>query len=265
MGLPVVSVIIPNYNHSKYLKKRIDSVLEQTYKDFELIILDDFSTDNSKDIINLYKDNSHVSHIVYNDVNSGSTFKQWQKGFSLVRGKYIWIAESDDYADPLFLEKLVPILDNNSECNLVYTGSHIIDENDKELHQDWDRNRDKESTIRQFEGESFVRSKMLLTDSIYNASMVLFRTTAINLVDDKYLSYRCSGDWYFFYKTCLHGLVTRVADKLNYFRLHTQNISSTAELKGIKHKEWMFVLDSLIKDLSLKPIQRKVVVGRLFV
>ncbi|MFM7682036.1 MAG: glycosyltransferase family 2 protein, partial [Bacteroidota bacterium] len=76
----LVSVIIPNYNHALYLKQRIDSVLQQTYPNFEVIILDDKSMDNSHEIIESYRNHPKVVHIEYKEINSGSTFKQWQKG-----------------------------------------------------------------------------------------------------------------------------------------------------------------------------------------
>ena len=94
---PLVSVIVPNYNHARYLEQRLDSVFGQTYPNFEVIILDDSSTDNSLEIINRYKYNPHLSQIVVNKTNSGSVFKQWAKGLSLAKGEWIWIAESDDY------------------------------------------------------------------------------------------------------------------------------------------------------------------------
>ena len=94
-----VSIIVPNYNHEKYLDERIQSILNQTYQDFEIIILDDCSTDNSKFVIEKFRNNEHVSHIVYNEQNSGSTFKQWERGFELAKGELIWIAESDDSCD----------------------------------------------------------------------------------------------------------------------------------------------------------------------
>ena len=80
----MVSVIIPNYNHAKYLEQRIDSVLNQSYQDFEVIILDDCSKDNSRDVIEKYRSHERVSHIVYNEQNSGGTFNQWNKGLSLI-------------------------------------------------------------------------------------------------------------------------------------------------------------------------------------
>lgn len=79
MITPLVSVIVPNYNHARYLEQRLDTVFNQTYQKFEVIILDDKSTDNSLEVINRYKDNPHLSQIVVNEQNTGSPFKQWDK------------------------------------------------------------------------------------------------------------------------------------------------------------------------------------------
>ena len=101
MENPKVSVNVLNYNHAKYLRQRIDSILVQTFQDFELILLDDKSTDDSFDIIKSYQTDSHVSHVVVNEYNSGNPFSQWVKGIELSKGDYVWIAESDDVADRL--------------------------------------------------------------------------------------------------------------------------------------------------------------------
>src|SRR5712671_345349 len=103
---PTVSVIIPNYNHARFLRQRVDSVLGQTFQDFELILLDDCSTDERQSIIPENAADPRV-RMEFNEKNSGSTFKQWNKGVRLARGEYVWIAESDDYAEPQLLEKLV--------------------------------------------------------------------------------------------------------------------------------------------------------------
>lgn len=96
---PLITVIIPNFNHAKYLRERIDSVLNQTYNNIEVFLLDDCSNDNSKEILMSYESSPLVKGILLNEENSGSTFRQWQKGFELAHGEYIWIAESDDYCD----------------------------------------------------------------------------------------------------------------------------------------------------------------------
>lgn len=78
--MPTVSVIVPNYCHAPYLEQRIESILQQTFQDFELILLDDCSTDGSREILERYRNHPKVSGIFYNERNSGSPFKQWKKG-----------------------------------------------------------------------------------------------------------------------------------------------------------------------------------------
>src|SRR5258708_27654891 len=124
-AMPAVSVIVPNYNHARFLRERIDSILDQSYKDFEVILLDDCSTDNSRDILTAYADDSRV-RIEFNAKNSGSTFRQWNKGVRLARGKYVWIAESDDYADPRLLERLVGVLEGDSAIAFAYCRSRAV-------------------------------------------------------------------------------------------------------------------------------------------
>src|SRR5580704_3035040 len=110
--MPTISVIVPNYNHARFLPKRIESIIHQTFQDFELILLDDCSSDDSRSILAQYAGDPRV-RIEFNRENSGSTFKQWNRGVRLAQGKYVWIAESDDYADPQLLERLVAILEAN--------------------------------------------------------------------------------------------------------------------------------------------------------
>src|SRR5579864_3114331 len=115
---PKVSVVVLNFNHARFLRKRIDSILGQTFQDFELILLDDRSTDDSRSILSKYADDARV-RIEFNEVNSGSTFKQWNKGVRLAHGEYIWMAESDDYADDKLLDRLVAVLDDQPEVVFV--------------------------------------------------------------------------------------------------------------------------------------------------
>src|SRR6266567_649594 len=126
MRHPKVSVIVPSYNHCRYLSERIDSILGQTFGDFEVIVLDDASTDGSPAVLADYYAKPRV-RIVVNARNSGSAFPQWNRGIGMAKGDYIWIAESDDSADPRFLETLVPILDDDPTLGLVYCQSRLID------------------------------------------------------------------------------------------------------------------------------------------
>ena len=79
-ALPLVSVVVPNYNYKRYLNLRIQSILQQTYQNIELILLDDASTDGSEEVLSDYQDHAKVSHILLNEHNTGNPFKQWFKG-----------------------------------------------------------------------------------------------------------------------------------------------------------------------------------------
>lgn len=257
---PLISVILPNYNHANFLEERIDTILNQTHHDFELIILDDASTDNSRDIILKYADCDKISHIVFNEVNSGSTFIQWKKGFSLAKGEYIWIAESDDYAAPTFLKKLVTSLQENETCNLAFSYSYLVDENSNILAQNWDKKQTK--LISKLDGKLFIKSRMLVDSGIYNASMVLFRKSVLENISEFFISFKCCGDWFFWNQICLQGDIIRYAEKLNYFRQHSNKVTPKADLKGLKFIEGKYVVENIIKSLNLTKIQRLVVIGK---
>ena len=134
---PIVSVIIPNYNHEPYLKARIDSVLQQDYQDFEVILLDDCSKDNSREVIEQYRNNPHVTHVVMNEQNTGNTFIQWERGISMAQGRYIWIAESDDVAEPQLLESLITPLQANPLSVVAFCHSQMIDSKSKPMQLTW--------------------------------------------------------------------------------------------------------------------------------
>ena len=118
---PLVSIIIPNYNHARFLDERMQSVLGQTYQNFEVIILDDRSTDNSREVIEKYRSNPKVRKILFNDTNSGSPFRQWKKGMELASG---------DSCEPTFLESLVPCF-ADEHVAFAFCRTTKVDEADK--------------------------------------------------------------------------------------------------------------------------------------
>src|SRR5208337_4588194 len=131
-NMPRVTVVTPNYNHARYLPERIVSILAQTFQDFELLILDNASTDNSREVIGSYARHQNVGAI-FNAENNGSPYKQWKLGLSQTKGEYIWFAESDDYADPALLETLVDRLDRHPNVGLAVCQSWMVDRDSKLL------------------------------------------------------------------------------------------------------------------------------------
>lgn len=260
---PKVSVIVPNYNHAIYLQQRIESVLQQSFNDFELILLDDCSTDHSRDILSCYHMNPKVSHVLFNDQNTGNTFMQWSKGLSLARGKYIWIAESDDYADPDFLKCTVSELEKNSNAVVVFTGSQMVDEKNRSINMDWDHFSSRQSLQTIYNGKEFVQKRMILNNSVYNASMVVFKRVCYAKVSERYKEFRYCGDWMFWSEICMQGDVISINQKLNYFRQHLCKVSVNAVKEGLHFKEGCIVMQYLISKLQLSFYEKLVISGRV--
>lgn len=224
--MPKVSVIVPNYNHANFLEKRLESILNQTFQDFELIILDDCSNDRSKEVIEQYRAHRKVSYVIFNNKNTGSPFSQWRKGVDLAMGKYIWIAESDDFADSSFLEKTVDILDSQHDVSLVYTQSYIIDENSNVLRSNypWTADLDSERWYKNYINDGREESIKFLTKKniIPNASAVLFRKVAIKEDITWPVNMKMLGDWFFWIQLISTNKIAYISECLNYFRETSQ-------------------------------------------
>jgi glycosyltransferase involved in cell wall biosynthesis len=261
----MVSVIVPNYNHALYLKQRVDSVLNQSHQDFELIILDDYSTDHSKEVIEAYKENAKVSHIVYNTKNSGSPFLQWQKGVALAKGEFIWIAESDDYAEPDFLINTLAIIQQDAQLGIVYTDSNII-QNNIIIDSFKNRNTSYLKSVN-WEKDHFTKGtdeleKHLIENcTIYNASAVLFRKNALKPIIDEILSFKYAGDWVCYLLIALNYDIYYIAKALNNYRTHENNLTKKsgenylATIERVKARNY---LKKNLKKTHTKKLIKKV-------
>ena len=239
---PLVSIIIPNYNHAQYLDERIQSVLKQTYQNFEVIILDDKSTDNSLEVINKYKDNPHIAKIVANEKNSGSTFKQWQKGFDLSEGELIWIAESDDSCEITLLEKLVT--EHKEKKNVVtFCKSQRMDENG--LKYETFHNEIKRGN---WDGKEFIQTYLGKNNTIMNASSAIFNKDIALTIDPQYKSFKGSGDWLFWIEIIQKGSVSYIDEALNFFRKHGSNTTEKSYANGTDFIEDKRIFDYLVKN-----------------
>ncbi len=227
--VPLVSVIVPNYNHAPYLQERLDSIRNQTFQDFELIVLDDASTDDSVQIIKACLA-GYDYQLIQNEQNSGSTFKQWDKGISFAKGKYIWMAESDDVAEPTLLEKLVSSMESTDSA-LAYCQSLGIDENSTVISEikGWTDGYSRHLWSNNFsmDGNFFCIQYMAIKCVIPNASAVLFRR-------DCYISpvvappcLQLAGDWMLWIRILLQRRICFVAEPLNRFRFLPGSVRKT--------------------------------------
>lgn len=252
--MPAVSVIIPNYNHAPYLEERIRSVLEQSFTDFELILLDDASTDNSRKILESFSNHSKVSQVKWNELNSGSPFSQWKKGVSLATGKWVWIAESDDIASPSFLAEAMKAFDQQPDAVLFYCDAFNIRKDNGPVsflkyseckknifetgHWELDYNEAGEKEINNF---------LKFICSINNTSSVVFRKDVLEKELNGTENFRFHGDWYYLLKVCSRGNLVYSAKTLNSFRMKADSLGKQKD--AIRSKtEYFRILDWLLQQ-----------------
>lgn len=230
---PMVSVVVPNYNYARYLPERLDSIFSQTYTDFEVILLDDASTDGSAAVMRRYAADPRVAHVVVNPANTGSPFPQWMKGIGMARGKYVWIAEADDTADPHLLETLVRHAEARPDTAVCYAGTTLIDSDGREIKRDvnhWGLRGLHEA--RAFDGPLYARRNLYWKNYIINASAALLRRDAALAVPRDFMRMRYCGDWLFWFEMALRGSVVEVYRPLNYFRQHAAKATGSSTKHG---------------------------------
>lgn len=256
--MPKVSVIIPNYNHARYLAQRIQSVLNQTFTDFEVLVLDDCSTDQSMAVITDFASRDSRIKIVENSENSGSTFAQWNKGVSLANGEYIWIAESDDYCEPVLLEKLVHILDDHPNVGIAFAQSTIVDENGNTVNSFnenykfiYKSDRWKHDFL--VNGKTEVADYLIFSNTIPNASGALMRKSVYQKAGGAETGWRLNGDWFFYVKMLLISDLAYVAEHLNYFRMHPQTQRQRANANHVVYDEIIHTLNFIEANVAVKP------------
>lgn len=236
--MPKVSIIIPNYNHAPFLVQRLESVFNQTFQDFEVILLDDKSTDDSVTVLERYAKHPKVSHFVVNEQNSGSPFKQWQKGIQLAQGDYIWIAESDDLSEYTFLEHLLKSL-KNYNIVLAYCATVHFDEiSNKKYRDTWadalDTNRWKNDHFNN--GFDEIENYFRYRNIIPNASASVFKKSVIEKFELPIAMKYC-GDWYVWINLLKHGDIAYVNKPLNFYRKH---LTTTRVFKLLKDEKVRF-------------------------
>lgn len=237
-----VSVIIPNYNYQDFIIERIDSILMQTYPIYELLILDDCSTDESVKVIEeKIKTITDIPvQFVKNETNSGCVFKQWKKGFDLAKGDYIWIAEADDSAENNFVEELIKAFEDEKVV-LSYCESARIDENNlliraksDDLYDmcrtgEWNHNYIKE-------GKEEIIKHLSVTNTILNVSSVIWKKEEYSDIFAKAGEFKVAGDWYIYYNILKNGKIAWNSKALNYYRKHSKSVCTTVKA-DIEFKE----------------------------
>ena len=147
----------------------------------------------------------------------------------LARGRYIWIAEADDFADPAFLASCMKAFEADNTITMAITMSHLVDsEGNPSNHRPFE-DFEPDGNTRFFDGHDFIRRYMTIVNGCYNASMVLFRKDCYtNIKDRTFAGMRYCGDWMLWLQMMLQGKVARIDRRLNSFRLHGRSVTDAS-------------------------------------
>lgn len=208
---PLVTVYITNYNYERFLRQSIESVLAQSLKNFELIIVDDGSKDNSKSIIEEYRELPFVT-IIYQK-NKGLNITN-NVAMRVAKGKYLMRLDADDYLVPDALEKLVAPLEADDDLGLVFPDYYYVDA---------DGNMTGEERRHNFEKE------VSLYDQPAHGACTIIRLSFLKKIGGYNESFTCQDGYDLWLKFIIHYSVKNVNEPLFYYRKHGANLTTNEE------------------------------------
>jgi len=218
---PKVSIVIPTYNRAGYVKEAMQSVLNQTFVDLELVIVDDTSTDQTTQAVEGFKDKRIRYH--RNSENIGIT-KNWNKSVELARGEYIVVFHDDDLMLPENIARKTDILDKNTNVGMVCSSAQIID-GQGNISGFWDVHRgvEKNNII---ENGYLCFKKLFLGVNFICAPSVMARKECFDRLGRFDVRLPFTSDWEMWMRICLFYDLAYIAEPLIKCRLHSTNVSN---------------------------------------
>jgi glycosyltransferase involved in cell wall biosynthesis len=214
---PKVSVLIPNYNYAHFLDEAITSVLTQTLQDFEIIIVDNSSTDNSDEVVQKYLSDPRIKY--YKNPTNIGTIPNFNKCLEYGTGEYIKFLMADDKFHPELLAKFSSIMENNPSVSLVTSYRDMFGLRSKTL-----------KTI--FDG--FVKGEKVIYESLKTGagnwigepSTVMFRRSGLDTIGRFNPDYSCLVDLNLWLRLLTTGDAYFIPETLSYFRIHGNQLSN---------------------------------------
>ncbi len=212
---PTVTVLMPVYNGARFLRESIESILNQTFNDFECLIIDDASTDTSREIIRSFTD-PRIKLI--ENANNCGLVKTLNRGLALAKGEYIARQDQDDISYPARLEKQVTFLNSHPQIVLLGTNIHNIDENGKKSIS---------------YGYSIVSTPaaihwQIIFDNPFVHSSVMFRTEIIRNLGGYNDHFNACEDFDLFSRVCSSYGTTNLNEKIIEYRYHSASMIATS-------------------------------------
>jgi glycosyltransferase involved in cell wall biosynthesis len=225
---PKVSVLMAVHNGQEFIYKSIKSILNQKYKNFEIIIINDYSTDLTKEIIEKIK--SKKIKIINLKKNLGP-YKAIDIGLKKISGKYISILDSDDIIHPNKFKSQVEVLENDQKIGLVATWYKVIDKNNKII-----------KIFKINSSKNFFNFVFPCQNLICNSS-VMFRKNVLKKIKFYNKNFFYSNDYNFYLKIFVHYKIRIIEKFYTYYRFHLNQRTHDKKLKSIIYKENLMNLD----------------------
>ncbi len=252
----LVSVVVASYNHAEYLDQRMDSLINQTYKDIEILVIDDCSTDGSVEVLRKYETHPKVKLIIRK--KNGGWVAVSNQGVAISSGEFIVFANCDDSCDSQMIERLVRSMNRNATAGIAFCKSVIIDESDRVLGDDYairEKSFRERCVVDTFISRDEMYRFLLHSCVIPNLSAALIRRFCFDSVGAFSSNYRACSDWDLFFKIANDFDFSYVAQPLNRFRQHSTTIRSAT--KGqITYDEFFKLLLSQIRRDKLSESER---------
>jgi glycosyltransferase involved in cell wall biosynthesis len=254
-----VTVLVPSFNHGKYIRERIDSILGQTYQDFDLVVIDDRSSDDSDQIIKELQ-SRHGFRYLRNETNSGTPFAAWERIGEIAHGEFIWVCESDDVAEPHFLETAIRAFEKNPQAVLFYSNSLVIDQagvaighTETYFRETWKESRwDHDFVV---DGPEELRAFQMRGQIVPNMSSAVIRTDAFRQAFRPFLKQlKLTGDWLFIGDVLSHGDAIFCHQALSRFRKH--EVTARVRVKSARSQA-EFILTKYLLFRSAKCPQKE--------
>ncbi len=215
--VPLISVIIAVYNGESYLQLALDSILGQTFKDFELIIVNDASTDNTREVLSEYADPRIT--LITNETNLGQTVSL-NKGLAIARGQYIARHDADDISHPDRFQIQVNFLDQNPDIGLLGTSYEIIDFQGRTIE------------IALLPTSNDELKTRLQVSNIFCHGSIMMRKNCLEKVGGYNEAFRVSQDYDLWLRMSEHCQLANLSDLLYKFRFTKGSI--TAENRDLQ-------------------------------
>ena len=242
----LISIVLPVYNGERYLKESIDSVLSQTYTNWELLILDDCSGDSTPEIARDYEKKDARIRYYRNEVNLQLP-GNLNKGFSLAKGDYLTWTSDDNRYRPEALERMASTLDSHPEAGFVFASCRIIDENGSEIEYI----TVSSDSVKRIVGENTVGACFLYTRQVYEA------------VGDYDPELKLVEDFDYWQRICARFQAIGIKEILYDYRWHDGALTNTMNKEIFKRNLEKTLLKNLSSFGGLSVHQRYIVLRSL--